>query len=454
MQGYFRRPVSTPAVTFQVAPPNRLMERIGSSSGAAALSRSHLSQRLAFVATEQGQQPESSVGSFFRHPGTPRAGRNRRCQPSFLVPDGRFVAFVAARNSRRLTHGWPPTKICDVPTSGRAVGGTWAPTAQSSLLNKTATPEGACAAGRRPERSPRSTATPPMVAHVPARWRHLLFGAAATGSQFSIYLASLDASERRLLLQASASNVAYSQDHLLFVRNGTLMAQSFDAGRLALSGSVSGREQIQLQGSPATVGVFSASETGSLAYQTVGSAAVSRLVWFDRNGTEIGTLGDEANYSHVQLSPDGRRMAVAVTAPGETNRDVWLYDIARGVRTRFTFDPADDTFPVWSPDGRRIIFTSSRTGHLDLYQRRSEGAAVTTCCSPTASTSIRRVGRPMVVSCCTRGQPVDRSLGAAAVRDRKPFPSSRRGSARPGASSRRRPLVAYNRTNRGATKSM
>lgn len=207
--------------------------------------------------------------------------------------------------------------------------------------------------------------------------RHFLYRTAgeSTGVGGPIYLASLDPTDRTWLLNADSSNVAYSQGHLLFLRETTLMAQPFDARRLALTGDAFPiAEQIQTQDSPTPLGVFSASGTGVLAYQTGSAAGDSRLVWFDRSGRQIGLLGDRAAYDSVALSPDGTRAAVSLLDPSSGTYDVWLYDVARGVRTRFTFDPGDEMMPIWSPDGGRIVFNSTRKGRLDLYQKASSGA--------------------------------------------------------------------------------
>ena len=110
-----------------------------------------------------------------------------------------------------------------------------------------------------------------------------------------------------------------------------------------------------------------------LAYQTGTAAAGSQLVWFDRTGKQIGVLGDSAAYGDLELSPDGKRASVSIQAQAGT-RDIWLYDVARGLPTRFTFGPGAALASIWSPDGSRIVFNSNRKGHLDLYQKASSGA--------------------------------------------------------------------------------
>jgi Tol biopolymer transport system component len=99
-----------------------------------------------------------------------------------------------------------------------------------------------------------------------------------------------------------------------------------------------------------------------------------RLTWFDRQGQKVGTFGEAGIYRTLCLSPDGKRLAVERTDRKTDNKDIWLIDIATGMTTRLTSDPGWDAFPIWSPDGSRIIFTSNRGGVYDLYQKPSTGA--------------------------------------------------------------------------------
>src|SRR5690242_5165461 len=99
-----------------------------------------------------------------------------------------------------------------------------------------------------------------------------------------------------------------------------------------------------------------------------------RLTWFDRQGKVVGTSGEPGLYRTLTISPDGKRIAVERAEPGTQNRDIWLVDIAGGVMTRLTSDPGFDAFPIWSPDGRRIIFTSNRSGVYDLYEKPADGS--------------------------------------------------------------------------------
>jgi Tol biopolymer transport system component len=144
--------------------------------------------------------------------------------------------------------------------------------------------------------------------------------------------------------------------------------------RLELTGDAAPiAEQVLVVGGQGS-GAFTVSETGVLAYQTGVADVRAQLVWFDRAGKQLALLGDQADYGDVELSPDGTRAIVNVLDAARGSRDLWLYDVARGLRTRFTFDPANEFNGVWSPDGNRIAFNSARKGQSDLYVKASSGA--------------------------------------------------------------------------------
>jgi len=208
--------------------------------------------------------------------------------------------------------------------------------------------------------------------------RHFLYEQTGTYGRTVLHVASLDSSEDKIVGEAG-SNAIYSLQHLLFLRQNVLMAQPFDLKSLIVAGeAIPVVEQVQPVLAPGTVGCFSVSSAGLLAYQAGGGEALGgglRLTWFDRSGKPTGTLGQAANFQYIELSPDRRSLAARVIDP-TGNVDIWIYDVARGLPTRFTFDPAVEGEPIWSPDGRSIIFSSMRKGHYDLYRRSSNGADV------------------------------------------------------------------------------
>jgi hypothetical protein len=215
--------------------------------------------------------------------------------------------------------------------------------------------------------------------------RHFLYFAVGnkTGGPTSpngIYVTALDSNERKLLVPGG-STAMYAGGYLLFLREQTLMAQPFDVERLELTGhAVPIAERVMIGGASGMAGAsgFTVSETGALAYQTgsaeVGGVASTQLVWFDRSGKQIGVLGDRERSGDVGLAQDGRRVAVSIFDLARRTRDIWLFDIVRGLRTRFTFDPADEMTSVWSPDASRVVFNARRKGYLALYQKASSGA--------------------------------------------------------------------------------
>jgi Tol biopolymer transport system component len=149
------------------------------------------------------------------------------------------------------------------------------------------------------------------------------------------------------------------------------MAQAFDPERGRLKGDAHPvAEQITVAHGR---GFFDASENGVLAYQTGGSSAERRLIWFDRTGKDSGVTGEAGNYYDVRLSPGGERLASSI---GDPDSDIWVDELGRGVRMRLTNDPnTDHGGPVWSPDGSRIVFSAlAGKARLGIYERSSNGA--------------------------------------------------------------------------------
>jgi dipeptidyl aminopeptidase/acylaminoacyl peptidase len=176
------------------------------------------------------------------------------------------------------------------------------------------------------------------------------------------------------LTENGTAGAYLAPDRLVYVRQGTLMAQRLDVARGELTGdpetladSVDVELVLQFAG-------FSVSGNGRVAYRTGDGG--SQLTWYDRTGKTAGAAGepDVITLQYAELSPDGRR--VAVDRVVQSNRDVWLMDLERGGMTRFTFDAAADGFPLWSPDGMRIVFRSDRKGPGDLYVKPSNGAGM------------------------------------------------------------------------------
>jgi len=172
------------------------------------------------------------------------------------------------------------------------------------------------------------------------------------------------------------SSVSYASGHVIFAHDESLMARPFDLPTRQLRGDAFPLAERVTKEPSRYVGA-SVSENGTLVYgQAVGDVA-RQLTWFDRTGRVLGTVGDAAPYSGLALSPDERRVAVTLEIGTGKNVDIWLIDIARNVRSRLTVHPGRDVSPVWSPDGGRIAFQSSRSQQpVAVRQTLSNGQGV------------------------------------------------------------------------------
>ena len=160
--------------------------------------------------------------------------------------------------------------------------------------------------------------------------------------------------------------------HIVYARAGTLLAVPFDLSRLQVTGdpiSVAEGQGVSL-GTEGNA-QFSISETGSLIYVPGGLQGANRtLVWVDRKGAEQPLAAPPRNYSFPRLSPDGQRVAVNIAG---ANDDIWIYDIPREALTRLT-SGARSLNPVWTPEGKRIIYRSARAGSLNLFWKLADGS--------------------------------------------------------------------------------
>jgi serine/threonine protein kinase/Tol biopolymer transport system component len=202
--------------------------------------------------------------------------------------------------------------------------------------------------------------------------RHFLFY--ATGSPRGIYAGQLDSPTIQRLLDADAPATYTSNGQLLFVNQRTLFAQDFDPVKLTLRGNpVPIAQQILLDPVGSMFAGVAASAAGPIIYRAGLRGGQRQLVWFDRSGKALATVGepDNAAPANPSISPDGRRVALFRTVDG--NMDIWMLDLLRGVLTRFTSEPGNDASPIWSPDGKYVVFNSNRNGVFDLYRKAATG---------------------------------------------------------------------------------
>jgi dipeptidyl aminopeptidase/acylaminoacyl peptidase len=202
--------------------------------------------------------------------------------------------------------------------------------------------------------------------------KHYLYLLTGEKPEDSAYwIASIDSNEKKMLAPAQTLVQYAPPGYLLFVRDKTLVAQPFDAKALKTTG-----EPVPLAEKIATDNVglarFSVSSTGVLAYRTGESGG--RLLWRDRSGKDLDTLGEPGDYANPAFSPSGDRVAFNLNDARTGKGDIWIRDLARGVNSRFTLGAGNNYRAVWSPDGGTIVFSSDRGGTIDLYQKSTKGS--------------------------------------------------------------------------------
>jgi Tol biopolymer transport system component len=188
-----------------------------------------------------------------------------------------------------------------------------------------------------------------------------------------VHLMTIDGKMGRTLFTADAPAVYGAPGYILYLRGSVLMARPFDPNAGQLRGDAVPLVEGIAAGTGSNIGAFSVSEDGVLVYRPGSGAGDAHLVWFDRAGKNLGTVGSAADYSNPVLSPDSSRLAVGIRPAAVQPRDIWVLDLVRGTATKLTFDPKDDLNPVWSPDGSRIAFSSDRRGPRNLYIKSASG---------------------------------------------------------------------------------
>jgi len=200
---------------------------------------------------------------------------------------------------------------------------------------------------------------------------YLYFVQTTSPESHIIYLGDLDGGQPRKLVVSRLSAAYVPPDRLLFMIEDALMTARFDV-RTAQLVDEPVPVVSTVAGSSNFHAAFSASQTGLLAYAS--SAASAELVWFDRSGQRKGSLGPPEEYVDFRLSPDDQQLALSEVDPQTHRPDIRVLDFARGAKLRLTSDEATDAAPVWSPDGKRLVFRSNPRGLHDLYQAPANGS--------------------------------------------------------------------------------
>jgi eukaryotic-like serine/threonine-protein kinase len=387
----YRRPVRPPApITFTIdAPEGQTM-----SLGPGLLAVSPDGTRVVF-ATGQGESSQLWV----RTMGSLDALRLERTagawQPVWS-PDGRSIAFVGGVVGER------PLKVIDLAggaprTIAPAASGriAWGRAGVILFRGQGGKLFRVSETGGQPEvamelDAARAESAIDSPAFLPDGRRYLFATRGGDPSKTGLFLASLGSPGRTFLANINSS-VDYAGGYIFYQRDGTLMAQPFDAD----AGRPSGEpfpvlEDVRYNATNGRA-AFSVSESGALAYvagTAIADRSRRRVVLVDRSGKALRQIGKEGNYATARLSPDGRHAVVEEAAP---IRSLRLLELERGIFTRFTVNEVDERNPVWSRDGSSVVFASVRNGGYGLYRRSAGGGA-------TSDEELFRSEHPLVPS--------------------------------------------------------
>ena len=331
-------------------------------------------EHVVFVASDGGQ-PRLWVRPLKTTTARALTGTEHASLP-FWSPDGRSIGFFADNRVRRMDIA--SGRVDELAGALVPGGGTWnqdglivyAATIDSRLQSVSA--EGVrrgtitvLASGQTGHRAPQFLPD----------GRHFIYYAMGSSDVRGVHLGELGNAVSRRLFDADTPAV-YVANHLLYVHQGTLMAQRFSPSGLELEGQPKPIAEHVTSGTRANIAALAAAPSGLIAYRTGSAGGKRQFIWFDRNGREIRRLGSPHGFgpSYASMSPDGRRLAVQRTDAGNT--DIWLLDVERDTPIRFTTDPEADIAPLWSPGADRIVY-SSRRNRFNLYEKPIGAAAAT-----------------------------------------------------------------------------
>jgi Tol biopolymer transport system component len=367
--GWYAARSMVPAVArFDVLPPEKgsfVITTGGSPQTAPHAAISPDGRTLAFAVRDAAGRVSLWVRPIDSVTSQSLAGTDGASYP-FWSPDSRFIAYFAGGKLIKIPAAGGPTQtLC----AGGPRGGTWSRDGVIAFNSGPGPLLRVSSAGGEPVPLTKEVGSFPSFL---PDGRHLLFFRSAG----RIDVASVDNGDSKPLINADSGGVYARSGYLLFVRQGTLLGQSFDAKTMTLSGEPFPIAERVQTGTPAGHIAFSVSDSGVLAYGVATSRvnAGVQLTWMNRQGKVTGTVGAPEDIRGVDLSPDGARLATHRHVEGQGG-DVWITDLSRGTTSRFTFDATqDNASPIWSPDAGSIAFSLRRGAKSGVYRKASNGS--------------------------------------------------------------------------------
>jgi Tol biopolymer transport system component len=290
----------------------------------------------------------------------------------FFSPDGRWVGFVSPVNGGELSKvsimGGPPISLCRIQGGLTAArGASWGPndTIVFATIDVSTGLLSVPAGGGTPTVLTRPDPKQGELFHVAPSvlpgGQAVLFTIMTAEQSENVAVLDLTTGQHKTLIHGGTNAEYVEPGYLVYAAAGTLRAVRFDAIRLeVLSDSVPVVEQVLTKTRAGAD--FSVSRHGALVYVLGGATVTTRsLVWVDRQGHEEPIAAPPRAYVYPRISPDGTRVALDVR---DQQQGIWIWDLARHTLTRLTDAPAPDQFPVWTRDGRRIVFGSTRAGSV------------------------------------------------------------------------------------------
>jgi serine/threonine-protein kinase len=379
-QAFMRTPSTVPS-RFRIVPPSTQPLFIQGSDHDIAITPDGRSI-IYLVALKEGANGALAVRSLDQLDAKMVGGGSVIGRGPFVSPDGEWIGFFERGSLNKVSIlGGPPVPLCMCSASNEPRGASWG--ADNTIIFATNDPATGLLRVSASGGDPTVLTTPDAAGgesdhvnpFVLPGGHAVLFTILMSGKQIDdarIGVLDLRTGRKKILIRGGVDARYVDTGHLVYATAGTIRAVGFDLGRLEVTGApVPMAEDVTI--TPNGAANFVLARNGTLVYVAGDASGRRQLVWVDRNGHEAPIGASPRAFTSPRISPDGTRVAVDLY---DQENDIWVWDLAHETLTRLTLDPGTDRFPVWTPDGRRIIFNSNRNGVINLYWQAADNTGV------------------------------------------------------------------------------